>query len=81
MRRLPLVPGMPVIVTQNFAVSSGVVNGSRGTLKSIRYTVDEQGRRHATSCTVLIANSTQTRFCEFETHVFPILEETADVKF
>ncbi|KZV89333.1 hypothetical protein EXIGLDRAFT_618342, partial [Exidia glandulosa HHB12029] len=79
MRRLPLVPGMPVAISQNFSVADGVVNGSRGTLHSVRYYVDDQGHRHATSCTVLIPTSRPNRFCDFEERIFPILAETADI--
>ncbi|KAJ3911582.1 hypothetical protein F5877DRAFT_55152, partial [Lentinula edodes] len=50
--RIPLVIGMPIMITQNFDVQGGVVNGCHGVLKSIRYRLDEQGRRHAISCVV-----------------------------
>lgn len=50
--RLPLVEGMPVIFTQNYDVAGGVVNGTIGTLKSVRYTIDENGDRYAQSCVV-----------------------------
>ncbi|KAF5343263.1 hypothetical protein D9757_015149 [Collybiopsis confluens] len=50
--RIPLVIGMPVILTQNYDVSSGIVNGCCGTLKSVRYRLDGMGRRHALSCVI-----------------------------
>ncbi len=40
---LPLVIGMPVMIMHNFDVKSGVVNGAIGKLKSICYTVDDEG--------------------------------------
>ncbi len=49
---LPLVIGMPVMITQNFDVEGGVVNGATGTLEQIRYRLDEDGRRIALSCVV-----------------------------
>ncbi|KAJ3853202.1 hypothetical protein EV368DRAFT_4667, partial [Lentinula lateritia] len=49
---IPLVIGMPVIITQNFDVDSGVVNGCHGILKSKRYKTDSHGFRHAISCVV-----------------------------
>ncbi|KAJ7048327.1 hypothetical protein C8F01DRAFT_969876, partial [Mycena amicta] len=52
--KIPLVLGMPVMITQNFDVANGVVNGSRGTLTGIRYQLDAAGNRHATSCIVHI---------------------------
>ncbi|KAJ7232896.1 hypothetical protein C8J57DRAFT_1578414 [Mycena rebaudengoi] len=36
----------------NFDVPGGVVNGWTGTLVSVRYRVDDHGRRHAISCVV-----------------------------
>ncbi|KAH7917809.1 hypothetical protein BV22DRAFT_977224, partial [Leucogyrophana mollusca] len=50
--KVPLVIGMPVMVTHNFDVEAGIVNGCVGTLHSIRYTVDGEGNRHAVSCVV-----------------------------
>ncbi|KAJ3807938.1 hypothetical protein EV368DRAFT_53480, partial [Lentinula lateritia] len=58
--RLPLVIGMPVMITQNFGVESGVVNGCQGILKSVQYKVDDQGFCHAISCMVE-AKDTNTR--------------------
>lgn len=34
LRRIPLVLGMPMMITQNFDVDGGIVNGSTGTLKN-----------------------------------------------
>ena len=50
--KIPLVIGMPVMITHNFDVENGVVNGCTGILKSIRYTTDELGNRYAVSCVV-----------------------------
>ncbi|KAJ7251692.1 hypothetical protein C8J57DRAFT_1077846, partial [Mycena rebaudengoi] len=52
--RLPLAVGMPVMITQNFDVQNGIVNGSTGIVKQIRYTTDESGERHAHSCIVYV---------------------------
>lgn len=54
--RLPLVEGMPVIFTQNYDVAGGIVNGSTGILKSVRYTEDENGFRYAESCVVEVSD-------------------------
>ncbi|KZS90827.1 hypothetical protein SISNIDRAFT_390651, partial [Sistotremastrum niveocremeum HHB9708] len=51
MGALPLVDGMPVILTNNLDVHHGAVNGSMGTLVSVRYTLIE-GERYATSCVI-----------------------------
>ncbi len=50
--RLPLIPGMPVVVTQNYDVSGGVVNGMQGILKSVKYETGLDGTRYATSCVI-----------------------------
>lgn len=55
--RIPLVLGMPVIISQNYDVEAGVVNGCVGTLKKVRYRLDASGRRHATSCVVYAPNT------------------------
>lgn len=43
LRHIPLVIGMPVAINQNFDVAAGIVNGSQGILKKIRYTTDSDG--------------------------------------
>ncbi|PPQ74770.1 hypothetical protein CVT26_005016 [Gymnopilus dilepis] len=43
--RLPLFEGMKVMVTENVAFDSKIVNGSEGTIRNIVYDVDEEGRR------------------------------------
>jgi ATP-dependent exoDNAse (exonuclease V) alpha subunit len=48
--RLPLTIGMPVMITQNFDVQNGIVNGTTGIVKQIRYTIDSSGERQAHSC-------------------------------
>ena len=50
--KLPLVIGMPVMVTTNFDVEGGIVNGCAGTLESVRYWVNSHGERHALSCVI-----------------------------
>ncbi|EMD36314.1 hypothetical protein CERSUDRAFT_37586, partial [Gelatoporia subvermispora B] len=50
--KIPMVIGMRILVTQNFDVDGGIVNGSMGVLKQIRYTTDSEGRRYALSCIV-----------------------------
>ncbi|PBK92431.1 hypothetical protein ARMGADRAFT_881659, partial [Armillaria gallica] len=49
---LPLIIGMPIMISSNFDVPGGIVNGSVGTLEKIRYKTDEEGRRYALSCIV-----------------------------
>jgi len=49
---LPLVLGMPVVITENFDVMGGIVNGSKGILRKVRYRVENDGKRYLTSCIV-----------------------------
>ncbi|KAJ3897807.1 hypothetical protein F5879DRAFT_778104, partial [Lentinula edodes] len=78
--RLPLVIGMPVMITQNFDVESGVVNGCQGILKKIRFRVDDEGYRHAISC-VVEARDTNARqtlpFLTDKRHVVVIEDKTS----
>lgn len=55
--KIPLVIGMPVMITQNYDVEGGIVNGCTGILKKIRYTTDLNGNRNALSCVVESPNS------------------------
>ena len=47
-----MVLGMPVMFTQNFNVQAGVVNGSTGILKQIRYQMDTNNKQHVVSAWV-----------------------------
>lgn len=80
MGRLPLVEGMPVMFSQNYDVAGGVVNGSIGILKSVRYTVDENGTRFAQSCVVEIPDLTCEPMDGLNTNEVVALVEEFDVK-
>jgi ATP-dependent exoDNAse (exonuclease V) alpha subunit len=49
---LPLCKDMPVMITQNYDVGNGIVNGCIGTLQKVNYAVDDKGLRHAQSCII-----------------------------
>lgn len=51
---LPLVPGMKVVFTHNYDVQGGIVNGTEGILRSIRYETNSYGEREAKSCVVAV---------------------------
>ncbi|KAF8059270.1 hypothetical protein FPV67DRAFT_1394737, partial [Lyophyllum atratum] len=74
--KIPLVVGMPVLVAQNFDVNGGVVNGSRGTIRSIRYTVDARGDRHLQSCVVHIPDATAEHMPGLMQNEMPILADS-----
>lgn len=78
---LPLVIGMPIMITSNFDVEVGVVNGSTGTLKKICYCQDEQGHRIALSCVVEIPGMSGNKLTELsECHAMAI-KDTVDMNF
>ncbi|KAJ7205841.1 hypothetical protein GGX14DRAFT_342248, partial [Mycena pura] len=77
--KLPLAIGMPVMVTQNFDVQAGIVNGSTGTLKQIRYAVDESGKRYLHSCVVHIPDMEGPALPNLPPQHAPILVDTVDL--
>ncbi|KAG2361137.1 hypothetical protein BDR07DRAFT_1238620, partial [Suillus spraguei] len=50
--KIPLVIGMPVLVSQNFDIEGGIMNGSTGILKKVRYTVNDEKQCVLRSCIV-----------------------------
>jgi hypothetical protein len=78
--RIPLVIGMPVIISQNFDVPGGVVNGSQGILKKVCYYVDQDGRRHAISCVVECDDTEDNIVPGLPNHHVVALEDTTAIK-
>ena len=58
--RIPLCIGMPVLVSQSFDVKHGIVNGTRGTVKTVRYTANLREERRLTSCIIEVDGNTGT---------------------
>ena len=81
LRRIPLVVGMPVAINHNFDVAAGVVNGSHGFLRKLRYYTDNEGRRYLKSCIVEIPGSDNVEMPHLPPHHFPILPDTTELKF
>ena len=71
---------MKVVVSQNFDVHGGVVNGSVGTLKSIRYSQDSEGRRHLLSCIVHIPDADDKPLVGLPPRHLPVLQDKAEFK-
>ncbi|KAJ6447542.1 hypothetical protein C8R45DRAFT_838540, partial [Mycena sanguinolenta] len=78
--QIPLVIGMPVMISQNFDVTGGVVNGCYGTLKSVRYRTDENGERHAISCVVDAPDTSPGIIDGLPEHHVVALEDTVRIK-
>lgn len=72
---------MPVSIDQNFDVNAGIVNGSSGRVRAVRYTTDGDGRRYLSSCVIEVANSDSVAMKGLPEHCFPILPDITDIKF
>ncbi|KDQ54425.1 hypothetical protein JAAARDRAFT_135832, partial [Jaapia argillacea MUCL 33604] len=79
--KIPLVLGMPILIAQNFDVEGGIVNGSTGTLKRIRYRVDDNGLRHLTSCIVEVVDTRADTLPYLASHHVAVLEDQVDLRF
>jgi hypothetical protein len=79
--RLPLAIGMPVMITQNFDVQNGIVNGTTGIVKQIRYSVNEAGERFAQSCVVYVPDMTGPPLPGLPPKHAAVLTETVDMTF
>ncbi|TDL13844.1 hypothetical protein BD410DRAFT_697194, partial [Rickenella mellea] len=77
--KIPLVLGMPVVICQNFDVEGGVVNGSRGILKKIRYRVNSDGNRQAISCVVHVPDTSNEPMPNLPEHDVVVLADTTDM--
>ena len=80
--RIPLVLGMPVIVTQNFDIEGGIVNGTIGHVTKIRYVQDAHTlRRRLVSCIIRVCDATAPSMEPLSTNEYPVLEDVVDMKF
>ncbi|KAG2152920.1 hypothetical protein DEU56DRAFT_727195, partial [Suillus clintonianus] len=79
--KIPLVIGMPILVSQNFDVEGGIVNGSTGTLRKVRYSLNHEGQRILRSCIVEISHSTDETLPNLPPHHIPILEDSVELRF
>lgn len=70
--RIPLVPGMKVMVTENVAIKAHVVNGAEGVVRDIKYTTDPMGRRYA-KCVYVYIEGSNISIPGLELGVVPIL--------
>jgi hypothetical protein len=69
------------MITQNFDVMGGVVNGCVGKLVSVRYQVGDDGRRHALSCVVEAPDTTLGIMEELPDYHVVSLRDTTDIVF
>ena len=79
--KIPLVIGMPVMISQNYDVEGGIVNGCTGILKEIRYQTDSEGNRYATSCVVESESITGKQLPMLPPKHAAIIQDTTDLNF
>ncbi|KAF8125572.1 hypothetical protein EV363DRAFT_1175844 [Boletus edulis] len=72
--RLLLIPGMPVMVTENLSIENKVVNGSQGTIKDIIYRVVPEGREVV--CAYVKITSSPLTLDGLQEAVVPIFPKT-----
>lgn len=72
--KILLVVGMPVMITQNFDVKGGIMNGSTGSMSRIRYKLNDQDHQTLISCVVTISDLSEMLM--LRPHEIPILEDT-----
>ena len=79
--KIPLVIGMPVMISQNYDVEGGIVNGCKGILKEIRYQTDSEGNRYATSCVIESESITGDPLPMLPPKHAVVLQDTTDLNF
>ena len=79
--RVPLILGMPILVSQNFDVKGGIINGSQSTVSHIHYHVDDEGHHYLLSVVVHITDSTDENLSHLLPHNLPILADMTAISF
>ncbi len=69
------------MITQNFDVESGIVNGATRILRKVRYRVDQDGRQAALSCVVDIPGMTGMSLTSLKPTEAVALQDTVDLVF
>jgi len=78
---LPLCKDMAVMITQNYDVENGIVNGCMGIVKKTNYTVDVDGYRHAHSCIISTMSTTGPQIIHLQEHEIATLEDETSLTF
>ncbi|KAH7904557.1 hypothetical protein BJ138DRAFT_1018981 [Hygrophoropsis aurantiaca] len=77
---LPLIIGMPLVVTENIASSSKIVNGSEGILRDVRYSLDDAGHRIA-ECAYVYIEGSEIHLPGLDKGVVPVFPTTQNFKY
>ncbi|KAF8351779.1 hypothetical protein F5887DRAFT_865911, partial [Amanita rubescens] len=81
LRKLPIVIGMPVMITHNVCLEAGVVNGVIGTVHAVRYIEHPIGSRSLSCCLVQIPGKENITMPNLEKNIFPILPDVISFTF
>lgn len=76
-----MVIGMPVMISQNYDVSAGIVNVCVGNLKSIRFSINENGDRYATLCVIYTPLTSGDALPYLNMQESVVLPDTVDLSF
>ncbi|EIW86687.1 hypothetical protein CONPUDRAFT_45042 [Coniophora puteana RWD-64-598 SS2] len=78
--KLPLVPNMPVMITENISIGDGIVNGTEGTLVSVKFSTDARGRRFA-ECVYVKIIGTDIRFHDLDAGIVPVFATSSSFTY
>jgi len=78
---LPLCKGMPVMITQNYDVQNGIVNGCIGTLESMNYTINNEGHRHTHACVICTEKTSGRCLPHLKDHQVTVLTDITSLSF
>jgi hypothetical protein len=79
--KIPLVIGMPILVSQNFDVEGRIVNGSTGILRKVRYSLNDENQRVLKSCIIEISQSSDEALPNLCPHEILIIEDSIELRF
>ena len=77
--RLPLLPGMPVLITENLALAGKVVNGARGMIKYIAF--DTIGSKRIACCVYVEVPSLTLHLPGEDDHVIAVLPQNSPITY
>ncbi|KAG2335441.1 hypothetical protein BDR05DRAFT_845762, partial [Suillus weaverae] len=77
--KIPLVIGMPILVSQNFDIEGRIVNGSTGKLRKVKYSLNNERQQALRSCIVEISHSSDKALPNLFLHPIPIIEDSVEL--
>ena len=77
--RIPLLPGMPVLISENLALAGKIVNGARGTIKQVAY--DVVGTKRIARCVYVEVPASMLQLPGENLHVITVFPRTVAFKY